>query len=182
MVVWRRAWQPRRLKQTSDDTLDVLGALGGTPTAAILVAGARAVRGTGTFRNSETGGNLPRRLDSSYCRRNLPSFCAYARCFAARSRPRRCRQRRAPVSPPRNVSRAGTTARYDDRNEGQLGDVLFEDNRTVIAVFGSKCDRGGAGKPVALPAASEPGSGANLLADSVRRAMTRRPQPPLTRW
>ena len=48
------------------------------------------------------------------------------------------------------------TARYDDLNEGQLGDVLFEDNRTVIAVFGSKCDRGGAGKPVALPAASEP--------------------------
>ena len=65
------------------------------------------------------------------------------------------------------------TARYDDLNEGQLGDVLFEDNRTVIAVFGSKCDRGGAGKPVALPAASEPGSGANLLADSVWRAMTR---------
>ena len=64
-------------------------------------------------------------------------------------------------------------ARYDDLNEGQLGDVLFEDNRTVIAVFGSKCDRGGAGKLVALPAASEPGSGANLLADSVRRAMTR---------
>ena len=65
------------------------------------------------------------------------------------------------------------TARYDDLNEGQLGDVLFEDNRTVIAVFGSKCDRGGAGKPVALPAASEEGSGAYLLADSVRRAMTR---------
>ena len=82
------------------------------------------------------------------------------------------------MSPPRNVSRAGTTARYDDRNEGQLGDVLFEDNRTVIAVFGSKCDRGGAGKPVALPAASEPGSGANLLADSVRRAMTRLPAAP----
>ena len=65
------------------------------------------------------------------------------------------------------------TARYDDLNLGQLGDVLFEDNRTVITVFGSKCDRGGAGKPVALPAASEPGSDANLLVDSVRRAMAR---------
>ena len=37
------------------------------------------------------------------------------------------------------------TARYDDLSEGQLGDVLFEDNRTVFAVFGSKCDRGVAG-------------------------------------
>ena len=55
------------------------GAGGGTPTAAILVAGARAVRGTGTFRHSETGGNLPRRLASSCCRRNLPSFCASSR-------------------------------------------------------------------------------------------------------
>ena len=56
----------------------------------------------------------------------------------------------------------------DDLREVQLGDVLIEDNRTTIAVFGSKCYRGGAGKSVALPAASEPGSGANLLADSVR--------------
>ena len=61
----------------------------------------------------------------------------------------------------------------DDLHEVQLGDVLIEDNRTAMAVFGSKCYRGGAGKSVALPAASEPGSGANLLADSVRRAMTR---------
>ena len=36
--------------------------------------------------------------------------------------------------------------------------------------FGSKCDGGGAGKPVAMPAASEPGSGAALLVDSVRCA------------
>ena len=44
------------------------------------------------------------------------------------------------------------TARYDDLNEGQLGDVLFEDGRTIIAIFGSKCDRGCAGEPVAMPA------------------------------
>ena len=31
------------------------------------------------------------------------------------------------------------TARYDDLNEGQQGDVLFEDGRTVIAIFGSMC-------------------------------------------
>ena len=54
------------------------------------------------------------------------------------------------------------TARYDGLNEGQLGDVQFEDGRTC-----------GAGKPAALPAASEPGSGTALLVDSVRRAMER---------
>ena len=65
------------------------------------------------------------------------------------------------------------TARYDDRSERQVGDVLFEDSRTVIAKFGSKCDRGGAGKPAAMPAATEPGSDGAFLADSVRRAMAR---------
>ena len=42
-------------------------------------------------------------------------------------------------------------------------DVLFED-------FGSKRDRGGTGKPLAMPAASEPVVGAALLVDSVRCA------------
>ena len=65
---------------------------------------------------------------------------------------------------------SGATARCDGLNEGQLGDVLFEDGRTVIATFGSKCERRGAGKPAALPAATEPGSGAALLVDWVRRA------------
>ena len=64
-------------------------------------------------------------------------------------------------------------SRYDDLNDGQLGDVLFEDGRTVVAILGSKCDRGGAGKPAALPAAPESGSGAALLVDSARRAKAR---------
>ena len=63
------------------------------------------------------------------------------------------------------------TVRYDDLNLGQLGDVLFEDGRTVIAISGSKCNRGGASKPAALPAATRPGSGSALLVDSVRRAV-----------
>ena len=63
------------------------------------------------------------------------------------------------------------TVRYDDLNMGQLGDVLFEDGRTVIAISGSKCNRGGASKPAALPAATRPGSGSALLVDSVRRAV-----------
>ena len=58
------------------------------------------------------------------------------------------------------------TARHGDLNEGQLGDVLFNDGRTFMATFGSKRDHGGAGKPVAMPAASEPGLGAALLVDS----------------
>ena len=52
------------------------------------------------------------------------------------------------------------TARYDDLKRWHLGNVLFEDGRTVIAIFGSKRNRGGARKPAALPAAAEPGSGA----------------------
>ena len=39
-----------------------------------------------------------------------------------------------------------------------------------IPILGFKCDSGGAGKPVARPAASEPGSGAASLVDSVRCA------------
>ena len=62
------------------------------------------------------------------------------------------------------------TALYGDLNGGQLGDVLLEDGRTFMATFGSKCDRGGAGKPMAMPAASEPGSGAASLVDSARCA------------
>ena len=54
-------------------------------------------------------------------------------------------------------------AHYDDLNEGQFGDVLFEDGRSVIAIFGSKCDSGGGDKPKALQAVTEPGSGATLL-------------------
>ena len=65
------------------------------------------------------------------------------------------------------------TARCEDLDEGQLGDVLFEDGRTVGAIFGFRCARGGAGKPAALPATSKPGSGAALLVDSARCAMKR---------
>ena len=41
-----------------------------------------------------------------------------------------------------NISRhlgllSDATARYDYRHEGQLGDVLFEDGRTVMAILGS---------------------------------------------
>ena len=39
-----------------------------------------------------------------------------------------------------------------------------------MATFGSKRDRDGAGKPVAMPAAPEPGLGTALLVDSVRCA------------
>ena len=84
----------------------------------------------------------------------------------ARGDGRLSRQRLPPVESARARAAAyrhlmllsDATARYDDLNEGQLGDVLFEDGRTVVAIFGSKCDRCGAGKPAALPAASEPGS------------------------
>ena len=88
------------------------------------------------------------------------------------------RQEFLPVASARARAAAGrhlallsdATARYDELNEGQLGDVLFEDERTVIAIFGSKCGSGGAGKPVAMPAASVPGSGAASLVDSMRCA------------
>ena len=62
------------------------------------------------------------------------------------------------------------TARYGELTGGQLGDVLFEDWRTFRATLGSKRDRGGAGKPVAVPTAPEPGSGAASLVDSARCA------------
>ena len=67
------------------------------------------------------------------------------------------------------------TARYDDLNEGQKGDVLFEGGSTEIAIFGStprrvSADRGDAGKPAALPAVTESCAGAAWLVDSVRRA------------
>ena len=69
----------------------------------------------------------------------------------ARGDGRLSRQRLPPVESARARAAAyrhlmllsDATARYDDLNEGQLGDVLFEDGRTVVAIFGSKCDRCG---------------------------------------
>ena len=58
------------------------------------------------------------------------------------------------------VGRHGALRGTQRASSGQLGDILFEDSRTVIATLGSTCGRGGAGKPAALPAASKPGSGA----------------------
>ena len=68
---------------------------------------------------------------------------------------------------------SGAKARYDDHSEGPLGNVLFEDDHAVIAIFWSKCERCDADKPAVLLMVT--GSGAALLLDSVGRAMSRLP-------
>ena len=49
-----------------------------------------------------------------------------------------------------------------------MGDALFEEGRTVVAVSGPKC---GAGRLSALPAANKPGSGADLVVGLLRACL-----------
>ena len=64
-------------------------------------------------------------------------------------------------------------ARYNDLNDWQLGDVLFEDGRTVIAIFASATAAGQATPPPYRRPPASPARDPHFLVDSVRCAMGR---------
>jgi hypothetical protein len=65
--------------------------------------------------------------------------------------------------------------RYSDtlRLEGQLGDILFSDDRVDISIFGSKTDQRLAGQPAAMQRSAELRSGCAALLQTVRLGMER---------
>ena len=69
------------------------------------------------------------------------------------------------------MSAAG--ARFDDFQEGQIGDGLPFPDAFELTFFGTKTDPTLAGQPAVAPALSAPGSGTGVWADGLRAALDR---------
>ena len=63
--------------------------------------------------------------------------------------------------------------RFDDLQEGQLGDVIWHPDMADLSLFGTKTDRLLVGQPAVLPASSSPESGFQSLLEGARDGLRR---------
>ena len=68
---------------------------------------------------------------------------------------------------------SGASLRFDDLQEGQLGDVIWHPDMADLSLFGTKTDRLLVGQPAVLPASSSPESGFQSLLEGARDGLRR---------
>jgi len=83
-------------------------------------------------------------------------------------------RRRARAQATRHMSvLSGASLRFDDLQEGQLGDVLWHDGLADLSLFGTKTDRELRGQPAVLAASPAPNSGFQALLEGTRAGLAR---------